>query len=294
MLFRDAEFFEHKFLVRILVSVIIAYIGIAFFSFPKERVIHQTFLYVSFGILLALYFKDKQKHTLNKNGLILMAAILTPILILSLERTKGEMLSKNLMIDRASNNWKSILTQVENNEQLFFYTMDPVSMPIPFYEGLAQLSLDDSEASLIAFEKALKIHPNNIHVINNLASLYQLEGDYARSIEYYSQAMRIAPFYQAGALNLCGAYFNEGKVEKAYEVLLTRRDLFEESNTVYNSYLITVLRTLYLNLLDEQTTPLKYKREVSDEWLLNCFNESYTSKKKITEIMLSKSIHIEY
>lgn len=287
LLFRDSTSKQEKLIVKLILSMTMAYIVIASFSFPKERVIHQSLLFLSFGIVLSLFFNDFAGYGLNRNWLIIAASIAIPILYLSLKRTKGEMLSRDLMTAKSNSDWSLILSQVDEDNESYFYTLDPVSMPIAFYSGLAYLNQKNLEASKNSFLEAKKVHPNNIHVINNLAGLFQMEGDYKNSIQYYTEAIKVAPFYKTGTLNLCGVYFNSGQIFKAYETLHENRELFEDSDHAYHSYLTVVLRTLYLNLVDEQNEADRtYSANVSDSWLVERYTTSVKNKQDILEVFL--------
>ena len=70
------------------------------------------------------------------------------------------------------------------------------------------------------FKKAHKAHPYHIHVLNNLATCYEMEGNHNEAIYYYKKALEIFPQFEDALINLGATYYNSGRYEEAYETLV--------------------------------------------------------------------------
>jgi Flp pilus assembly protein TadD len=67
---------------------------------------------------------------------------------------------------------------------------------------------------------AYHIHPNHIHVLNNLATSYAKLGDYESAVEYYKKALDVWPGFTEAQINLGVIYFHMGKFKEAQRCLL--------------------------------------------------------------------------
>ena len=76
--------------------------------------------------------------------------------------------------------------------------------------------------------------------LNNLGSLYQAMGDYARAVPMYQQALEIKrealgeehPDYAASLVNLAGTYQAMGKYTQAEPLYVQARDILNPFSTV--------------------------------------------------------------
>ena len=217
---------EDRQFIKLLLAGLIAYLVIALFSFPRERVFHQILLYL--GIASILSFRKKAELSLKASLVMKTLAAIIGLLGLTfgLNWWQGEKLTVKINQARAEGNWQKLLTYTSALEGNRFYQIDPVSIPICFYSGLAHLNLQNYGQSKADFEMAYKLHPNNIHVINNLANINLLVGDLDRAINFYQQALDVSPKYLDGALNLMAAYYNGGRITEAFEFLVEYEPIF--------------------------------------------------------------------
>ncbi len=77
-----------------------------------------------------------------------------------------------------------------------------MSTPLPWYKGVANFSLGNIEGAFDDFKRAYEIHPNHIHVLNNLGTCYAVLGDYKRAAECYQKVLAISPGYKETLINL--------------------------------------------------------------------------------------------
>ncbi|MEM6725982.1 MAG: tetratricopeptide repeat protein, partial [Bacteroidota bacterium] len=208
-------------------SVLVVFLGtlgfvvISFFDFPKERIEHTML----FGVFLG--YLAYQGRSALKPGAIktkpqdwfpvfvgLMAAALAFNLNLGLNRFNGErhvlaMLraKKSSMADR--------MAEEARNANSYFYTLDPMVVPLSYYEGLEFYQQNDWENAAIHFFDAYAKNPYNFHVINNLATSLTQMKRYQEAVPYYLEALAINKYFDDCKFNLAYTYFQLGELTKA-------------------------------------------------------------------------------
>jgi len=97
--------------------------------------------------------------------------------------------------------------------------------------------------------------PENVVVLNNLAFLYQAEGD-DRALEYAERAHARAPDNPAVADTLGWVLVNQGEVERALPLLETARRALPESPEVRYHYATALARADRADEAREELTSL--------------------------------------
>ncbi len=266
-----------RLLVSLILSGIMAYAVVSVFSFPRERMVHQVLMYSCFAIIFSLYFQQKRMGKIKPfKGVKLMTVLIflvAPILAyMGFQRYSGEAHTNKMASARAASQWTLMLAESQDVSNYRFYNIDPTSLPTTFYSGLALINLGEYPAAKEELLKAYAIHPYNIHVVNNLASVYQLSGDLPTAIKYYNTALEISPKYLDGALNLTSACFNNGDVEEAYQVLKKYHKVFAvdgNGDERYKQYLLVIMKTERDNLVDVQ------REEIIKQELLKLSEEDF-------------------
>ena len=287
---------ERNLIIWVLVSLL-AYIVVSLFSFPRERIYHQWLLFGSLAMVFGIYLRYHSIKVVPKkkgNQTFVLGLIISGIfLLISFERYRGEKLSRELSVTRETSNWSRMKKLSSTANQWVFYTMDPTSIPLKFYEGLACLNLQDLECAELGFKEAYRLHPNNIHIINNLANVYQFSNKSSEAIKYYEQALEISAKYQDGALNLAAAYFNTNRVIEAYDVLLRYKLIFPEDDESYKSYVLVIVKTIRDNLLDEINNPLikQTLAGMNDEWLFQIHSKIALDKMAVENRLIEDAIY---
>lgn len=288
---------EERILSRLILAGLMAYLCFAFFSFPKERIFHQWILYVSFSILIFDYFKGIKSNNkgFRKYWIITLATVLIGFsgFWLGLQRWKAEIQTRNILAFNNHSQWKDMADLSKRVKDFPFYKMDPSSVPISFYQGLAELNLNNKQKALELFLEAEKVHPNMIQVINNIAAVYQFNNDHDLAIEYFQRALKISPKYQDGILNLAATYFNANRVMESYQILLDQQSAFPEDDANYSAYVLVLLKVIQGNVA-ETISDQKLKNailQLNDDWLKQIHEKLGLDEIPVDQRMIMDAIY---
>ena len=210
-------------LYALFFSTIIGYILISFADFPFERIEHQIVLYTIFSIVLGNYYLNKKTELKPLNVKLSTFSIALLVLFIfemmvSTKRYNGEFHTSQMNLAYKNSNWNKVSEEVDLANNLF-YSIDPMSIPLVWYKGVALFASENINDAKIEFEKAYKIDPYNIHVLNNLASCYEKLGNHKDAELYYKKALKISSLFEETLLNLAAIYFNTKKFELAFETI---------------------------------------------------------------------------
>ncbi len=218
---------------------------IALFSFPRERIFHQLLFFTSAGIINAKGLRESSRSLpkVLSVGIGILAVLFFPLLgRAAYERWQGERISRKMIVAHSNGNWEALLKLKAETDRLNFYEISPVGMPMEFYSGLAYLNQSKLDLALGEYHQALKYHPNNLQVNNNLANTYNLLGQADSAIVYYQSALEVSPFYKEGILNLASICFNSGRSEDAYQGLRAKAAEFDDDRDLYEQYVLITLK----------------------------------------------------
>ncbi len=203
----------------ILFSGIIAFLAISFFDFPKERIEHNILFYLILSISLYLSRKDNQLFSMKQitfpksvhYGVLLLIMVL---IYFSFLNFKGEYLTKKMYVERLKRNNSNVI-YLCNSALSICYSLDPTTVPVLWYKGNANANLGNYANALIDFKSALKAHPFNPHVLNDLGSAFFMVNKIDSAKYYYKKASVINPRFDDPKLNLTVIYINEGNYREA-------------------------------------------------------------------------------
>jgi O-antigen ligase len=202
----DSKDPDKKLFSILMLFGIIGYMVISFFSFPKERIAHNVYLILIMASVLSIYhksfpMKERVSHPRVLLLHILLMALLLICIIFGWGRLRSEFHTKSALDAQKDKNWNLVISEI-NQADSFFYNMDPMSTPLPWYKGVANFSLGNIEGAFDDFKRAYEIHPNHIHVLNNLGTCYAVLGDYKRAAECYQKVLAISPGFDETIINL--------------------------------------------------------------------------------------------
>ena len=277
-------------------GVLLGYFIICLFDFPIERVSHN----VLFFLLLSSTISNSSSKTnsfLKTNHNKLLSLLFSVLLLFSTfvanARHTGETLLTKAKLYKGKNSWKAIIRNVDKAYSPYFYEIDRSGTPIFWYRGVANFSLGNVKESLNDFKLSHKLNQYHLHVLNNLATNYEIIGKTNIAIDFYRKALKISPRFEDASVNLSAIYFNQKKYNKSLDVIL-RCNLEQwrmNDNVKYDKYLKTISQALISSYLIENklspTSVLKLnnlKEEIDNDFKLakQALRELY-EKRKVQE-----------
>jgi O-antigen ligase len=262
-----------------LLMTLIGYVFIGFVDFPLERSEHQFFLLLILALVSNHYFTYKKTLVVTSRWIapfIIVCALLNSLVFS--KRVEAEAHSRKLVLAHHKNNW-SLMIQEAKKASNAFYTIDNFSIPLPWYAGVAYSALGNNEYAKPQFEKAYTINPYQIHVLNNIASINEIEGKHDIALKYYNEALAISPSQPDALLNKSAVLFNKGNINEAFTTILQFK--FDENNTQFKNYFIAIARQklekdLQNNQQEAAKCPLNLSEVKNDTALLKNFNKLKT------------------
>jgi len=243
-----------RIMVSSILSCIFGYLVIAFADFPLERIEHQILLLTLLAIV-SYYYHDqflKTDTTTYKFSIIFPATIIFMSVAVSLFtcffRYKGELNTRKMFEYHQMNSWARMINSVNVAITPTFYTVDPTSIPLDWYKGVALFAMNDTLNAQISFQQAYELSPYNIHVINNLATCYEIRGYHNEAEMLYKKALGISENFEESRLNLCAIYFNSERFDNAFK-MIDKCDI-SSTDTKYRTFLPIVLKAYLNNKVD--------------------------------------------
>ncbi|MDD5327901.1 MAG: O-antigen ligase family protein [Phycisphaerae bacterium] len=215
---------NHKLFSLFMFFGIVGYMIDASFCFPKERIFHSMFLLLMMAVIVSIYHQAFGcKKTVPRWFMSVLVVPSFALLLFAIAvgyiRLNAEIYTKRAYAARAAQNWPVVILEIDKGYSVFA-ALDPMSTPLQWYRGEANFLMNNVPQALIDYEKAYKAHPFHIHVLNNLATCYEMQGRHDQAIRYYNKALKIHPQFDETLINLGATYYNTGRYEQAYDTLL--------------------------------------------------------------------------
>lgn len=221
---------ERQALAMAMLFGIIGYMVISFFSFPKDRIVHNILLALIMTCIVSTYHQSFPREKAGDGSKITYVRL--PVLLLLIVcivtgyvRLASETHARQALIAQREGNWQRLRAKIDDAASTF-YQIDPTGVPLSWYRGIANYSTGRFQEAHDNFKYAYKIHPNHIHVLNNLGTSYAKLGDYENSIKYFKKALDIWPEFAEARINLGIIYLHVGNISEArrYLMLLNHND----------------------------------------------------------------------
>jgi tetratricopeptide (TPR) repeat protein len=201
------------------------YVLDSLFSFPKQRTAHSVYVALLIGTLLSFYRgigNESTTLTLSRRWtmaiVVLMWCMTVVAGLFAASRYRAEVHLRRALEARAHRNWPLMVAELDRIDRRY-YDMDPSSAPVAWYRGVARFEMGDQTGALADFHSALEVHPNHVHVLNNIATCQTLRGETGEAIRNYTRAIELAPRFEEARVNLASVLHGLGRDQDAYEVL---------------------------------------------------------------------------
>lgn len=243
---RSAVTTEDRVLAMLVSAGLVAYMVVASFSYPRERMVHLFLSAVMIGV--AVRPTMTSMHGTMKLGPRIIGGVVLVFAVCGIAvgciRYRSEAHTSRLWQAFAQHDYDSAEQEAKLAET-FLYHIDPVSTSLQWYIGVAQLQRGDVDSAQASFERAAEYTPYHPHVWSNLAACYERQGDHRRAAELYERALALSPEFQEALVNLGAVYFNEGQYRKALDAL--NRAAKINTTPVVEEYLDRVRKVLGLS-----------------------------------------------
>jgi len=103
-----------------------------------------------------------------------------------------------------------------NKAYSIIYPMDLSSTPLSWYKGMAYFNSGLINDAIREYEMALRINPNQLRLLNDIASAYEHNDQLSQAVFYYRKAIAISPFFIEANLNLSATYFNSNNIDSSF------------------------------------------------------------------------------
>ncbi len=289
---------EDKVFSLFMLTGLISYLIISLLSFPKERVEHSIFLALYTIFIVTDYHRifplqNENYFKRKKIYYVLVFFFLGFAIIIGIARSLSEYHLKKALNYRANQDWSQVIDECDKAENIFT-KLDNTSIPIAWYKASALFNSGKHNQAFNEFKRAYSYNPNNIHVLNNLASAYELKGNHDKAIELYKRAINTSSSFEDASINLCAVYFNLGDIEDAYQSI---RYLNANSNHPnYKKSIDLVLKTKIENLLPkivDRDVKLSVERiNNSTEWITKVFKQSQKNNTDFDNQVFEEAIYV--
>ena len=214
-----------RFVGTLMLFGVSCYVLDSLFSFPKERIAHSVYLALLIGTLLSFHRDTGDRPATLSSSRRWTMVILLLVWAMTLfagrvawSRYRAEVHLRRALEARTVGDWPSMVAHLDRIDRRF-YDMDPSSAPVDWYRGVARFEMGDTTAALADFHSALAVHPNHVHVLNNIATCYTLRGESEEAVRLYQRAIELAPRFEEARINLGFLLHSLGRDQEAYEVL---------------------------------------------------------------------------
>ena len=277
---------KERLLYSLLFSVTVGYAIISFFDFPMERVPHNILFLIISAIVLSKGIKStKKKIKIPKYIIVILLLISTYTTTFSYSRYQKEIHIRNAISFKVEGNNNLLIKAITEAYDSEYYEMDNTGTPLLWYRGVGYFNLKMLDLALQDFKESYIINPNHVHVLNNLATIYEIKGKHKKAKKYYYKALEVTPTFMETRVNLAAILYNEKKYVEALDVILQSKvDPYwkrKKNNDNYDLYLKTIvnswINSVYVNANNEQKKAL-------DTWRLNFEKNPQNAATKTTDI----------
>jgi O-antigen ligase len=283
---------------KLLFCMLIGYGFISMFDFPFERISHLIIFFVFVSIIISSKIKLNHNDVFKIPTAIIFFYSLTTLFIIYIGyvRYNSEIHSNNAIKLKQKGNWNYVIKAIDKAYSKMFYEIDNTSTPLLWYRGVAYFSTKNYELALKDFKNAYYVNPNHIHVLNNLATTYQLIGNTISAKLYYDKAIKVNPSFKEARVNLSAILYNEKKYDVALSTILNSKvELYwkrQKNNDNYDLYLKTIFNA-YVNNIKNDLSNSEYNKlmDISNDFIKQPARAAREIKKAYLE---SQKLNLDF
>ncbi len=174
-------------------SCLTAFMVDACFSFSRERTFYIVYILIVMAIAIKLSHDHKPIYKVKfeyLGSVIILAGVSFAVVIFGI-RYETECKVFKMIHARQKQQWHIVLSESENISR--FSTLDSFCTPLLVYRGMGNYAKRDFSRAITDFQRAYAVNPNQIHVLNQLAQLWNIHQRPDMSKKYYEEALNLFP-----------------------------------------------------------------------------------------------------
>lgn len=205
----------NKRFVAMLICGVITFSVLSLVSYPRSRAYQMLLLMITSSMILSFSSEKKSKiYVFRSAGILILILGVAGVIVFS-GRVMAEIHTRKTILSQLRGNFPRMYSEAVK-AGTWLSPLDIASTPLSWYKGMARFYMQDIPAAITEYEKAVKIHPYHLRVLNDLATSYEKTGRRSEAIVYYKRALAISPLFVEGNMNISAAYYNSGNIDSAY------------------------------------------------------------------------------
>jgi len=255
----------------LLFSCFLGFGFISFVDFPLERISHNIIFFTLASFIIAGKIKATKTNISTGFKFLLIAVSCFCVYVASI-RYQGEIHAANAIHYKSKGNWNYVIKAIDKAYNPTYYEMENTSTPLLWYRGVAYFNQQKYDLALKDFKDAYKVNPFHVHVLNNLATSYQMKGDSEKAKKYYRAVFKVNPTFKETRINLAAILYNEKKYVDALDVILQskvdpyQKRMKQNFSDNYDLYLKTIVNSWIKSVYTDAT---ENERKALDAWKLS-------------------------
>jgi O-antigen ligase len=248
LLFKDSDP-QLRSILYVILAVTTGYLVFSFFSFPKERIVQNIFLFAVWGIFLNILNSSGNQVSpvrIHSGWFCIIPLLLSGMLVEGSYRLKGEKHAKAAILAKKESDLRRCIREIKKAKS-WAYQFDETSTPLDWYPGLSYYKLKEYSKALNYFIQAYKSNPYHIYVLNDYACCLTKLGQNKKAAGLFRKAIVLSPGYTEAKLNLCALCFNQNEMTEAFNILKSI-----DTGTSTDRYQKTVI-VLVRRIIDDYT-----------------------------------------
>lgn len=216
VLFRSGDAL-HRILALLFIGGLSAYLGVAFFNFPHERIEHQNIvvIFLISAMLMHGELKRSQGKEISRFWVLLPAIVISLLSVVYGRQALAHEKAIRKAIEARNQGDFQGEARLAMNAGNAFTSLDPMGYPPEFYVAEAQIKANNHREATRYFLKALKHTPNNIQIYNMLGSTYYETGEYEKARLCALRVLDAMPANRQVLINLSAIYYKSGNFRRA-------------------------------------------------------------------------------
>ncbi|MBM3403825.1 MAG: hypothetical protein FJY10_02910 [Bacteroidetes bacterium] len=216
-----------SFSLILFASFIAGFYLFSLFDFPLKRVEHNILFFSAIAFLLAKIPSETFSFRwLPEIPIKLFNGVMVFLLFFSLipgiYRMMGEYYSLKMFRYERQNDDK-VITYCRKAHS-FLYDITPNSLPLAWFEGVAQYRKGNMTEAVICFEKAIERTPFEVRVLNDYGASLFATGNPVKAKLILRRSIRIDPFFDDARFNLSAMHYFSGRKDSALFYIIPCRD----------------------------------------------------------------------